>query len=323
MADVRIGISGWRYQPWRGVFYPEGLPQREELAYAARQFNSIEINGSFYSLQRPEFYRRWYEETPQGFVFSVKAARFITHMKKLRDVRAPVANFFASGVLALEEKLGPILWQFPESLGYDERFAAFFEMLPHDTFEAAALAKGHDARLAGRSYTEVTARRPLRHAVEVRSPSCCSAELVELLRKHDIALVIADTAGRWPYLEDVTADFAYIRLHGDKKLYVSGYSKRAISRWAERIRVWKAGKIPEDAVLASDRRPASRKSRDVYAYFDNDVKVYAPFDAIALSRELGLTDSELVHPGKRRGGRKQKPITEEARSTWQRARASS
>ncbi|MBA2744404.1 MAG: DUF72 domain-containing protein, partial [Chthoniobacterales bacterium] len=145
---LRIGISGWTYPPWRGVFYPKGLAQHRELEFASRAHNSIEINGSFYSLQRPSSYQRWYEQTPQGFVFSVKGPRFITHMKKLRDVQTPLANFFASGVLALREKLGPVLWQFPPNFGWNEqRFRDFFELLPKTTTEAAQLARLHDAKL--------------------------------------------------------------------------------------------------------------------------------------------------------------------------------
>src|SRR5437588_3107894 len=145
---LRVGISGWTYPPWRGVFYPKKLPQRLELQFASREFNSIEINGSFYSLQRPSSYQRWYLETPAGFLFSVKGARFITHIKKLRDVETPLANFFASGVLALKEKLGPILWQLPPNLGWnEERLASFFQLLPRNNADAADLARRHDNKL--------------------------------------------------------------------------------------------------------------------------------------------------------------------------------
>jgi uncharacterized protein YecE (DUF72 family) len=303
MAEIRVGISGWRYPGWRGVFYPDGLPQRQELAFAARHFDSIELNGSFYSLQRPELYTRWYEETPPGFVFAVKAARFITHMKKLRDIEAPLANFFASGVLALGDKLGPILWQFPEQLGFDARFEAFFRMLPQNTSQAAELAKQHDRRLIGRSYTRAPVTRRLRHAVEVRSRSFCVPDFVRLLRKYGIAWVVADTAGRWPLCEDVTTDFVYVRLHGDVELYRSGYSEQAIERWAKRVRAWSSGREPEDAARVSIEKAAARKSRDVYVYFDNDAKVHAPFDAIALLHALGMTELSLVHPAKARPAR--------------------
>src|SRR5438874_446458 len=250
MPEQRIGISGWTYGPWRGTFYPQGLTQKRELAYASRELNSIEINGSFYSLQRPESYRKWYDQTPEGFVFSVKAGRFITHMKKLKDVEAPVANFFASGVLALEEKLGPILWQLPPSLGFDpERLEKFFKLLPRDTKEAARLAKRHDQRMAGRAWTRVKENRPMRHAMEVRHDSFKTVEFVKLLREHDVALVVADTAGRWPYMEDVTSDFVYARLHGEEEIYVSGYDEASLRAWAGKIRAWSKGGDAPDAKL--------------------------------------------------------------------------
>jgi uncharacterized protein YecE (DUF72 family) len=288
MAKLRVGISGWKYAGWRGAFYPTGLPQKRELEFAASHFDSVEINGSFYSLQRPESYASWAEQTPPGFVFSVKGSRYITHLLKLRNVEAALANFFASGVLALGRKLGPILWQFPPQLGYDGRFAEFIERLPRDTQRAAELAERHDRRLLGRSDTHTDARRPLRHAFEVRHPSFLCPEYVALLRRHRIGAVIADTAGRWPAPEDVTADFVYVRLHGDVKLYESGYGPAAIERWAQRVREWGQGSAPADALRASPRPPRARQSRDVYVYFDNDAKVHAPYDAIALRAALGL-----------------------------------
>jgi uncharacterized protein YecE (DUF72 family) len=268
---VWIGTSGWRYPPWRGVFYPKGLPQRRELEYLSRQLGSAEINGSFYSLQKPEYYRRWRDETPQDFVFAVKGGRFITHMKRLRDVAAPLANFFASGVLALGDKLGPVLWQLPPSLPYDQDLLAdFFELLPRDTAAAAVLAGKHDERLAGRALTEAETDLPIRHALEVRHPSFVDPTLADFLRAHGIGLVTASAAAAWPYLEDVTAGFAYVRLHGETELYASGYSAEELDRWAERIRGWLAAGF------------------DVYAYFDNDMKVRAPIDAIALAERLGV-----------------------------------
>ena len=225
----RIGISGWRYPPWRGVFYPPGLPHRRELEYASRRLNSVEINGSFYSLQRPSSYQRWREETPDGFVFSVKGPRFVTHMKKLAGVETPMANFFASGVLALGAKLGPVLWQLPPSLGFDAgRLERFFALLPRTTGAAAALAERHDERLDGRALTGTDADRPLRHALEVRHRSFERADFIELLSAHDVALVVADTAGKWPMLHDVTSEFVYVRLHGAEELYVSGYDPPAL-----------------------------------------------------------------------------------------------
>jgi uncharacterized protein YecE (DUF72 family) len=287
VTRVRIGISGWTYAGWRGVFYPKGLAHRRELEYASRKLSSIEINGSFYSLQTPVSYRRWYAETPPDFVFAVKGGRFITHMKKLRDVEVPVANFFASGLLALEEKLGPILWQFPAQFAYnEERFARFLELLPRTTAEAAALAATHDERLAGRSCTECSTDAPIRHAFEVRHPSFLVPSFLDLLRRHGAALVLADTAGLWPYAEDLTADFVYIRLHGAEALYTSGYTDEQLDWWAARIRCWRAGEQPADATLAAPERGAAPGKRDVYVYFDNDAKVHAPFDAMRLAERL-------------------------------------
>ena len=268
---IRIGISGWRYEPWRGVFYPQGLPQRRELEFAARHFPTLEINGSFYSLQRPEYYEQWYRETPPGFVFSLKGSRYITHLRRLKEIEKPLANFFASGVLALKEKLGPFLWQFPPMFPFKpERFDAFFGLLPRDTGQALSLARKRDSRLAGRARLAIDAKRPLYHAVEVRHPSFIDPAFLALLRKHRIGLVVADTAGKWPKMFDVTASLVYIRLHGDVKIYTSGYGERALVAWARRIRGW------------------DRQGHDVYVYFDNDVKSRAPFDALGLMKKLGL-----------------------------------
>jgi len=269
-GTTRVGISGWRYPPWRGVFYPKGLPQHAELSYAASLLSTIEINGSFYSLQLPTSYRSWHDHTPEDFVFSVKGGRFITHMKKLRDPEITLANFFASGVLALRAKLGPILWQLPPNLGFDaDRLAAFFARLPRSTAEAAWLARHHDERLKDRALTDTDADRPMRHALEVRHASFKTAAFTDLLREHHIAVVVADTAGKWPLIREVTADFGYVRLHGDKELYTSGYTDQALDSWARTVRGWSEG------------------GRDVYVYFDNDAKVHAPFDAQALARRLG------------------------------------
>lgn len=290
-AELRIGISGWTYAGWRGVFYPEGLQQRRELEYASRQFNSIEINGSFYSLQRPTSYASWKDETPPGFVFSVKGSRFITHMKKLREVRTPLANFFASGILRLEEKLGPILWQFPPQLAFSrERFEPFLEMLPRDHSDAAQLARENTIPRPDRVWTEAACAGPIRHALEVRHPSFLDPEFVQLLRSHRVAVVFADSAGLWPYAEDVTADFVYIRLHGAEKLYASGYSDAELEWWAERIGRWANGGEPRDARRVEPRRRAPRRKRPVYVYFDNDQKVHAPFDAMRLVERLEAKD---------------------------------
>lgn len=278
-GQVRVGTSGWRYPRWRGDFYPPGLGQRRELEHLSRRMTSVEINGTFYSLQRPESFRAWVEQTPGDFLFAVKGPRFVTHLKQLRDVRTPVANFLASGVLALGPKLGPVLWQLPPRMRFDAaRLAAFLELLPRTTAAAAALAAEHDGRLDGRAHLETDADRPLRYALEVRHESFRDAGLPALLREHDVALVLADSAGTWPVFDEVTAGFAYVRLHGQDELYASGYTPDALDAWAARVRDWRATGI------------------DTFLYFDNDAKVHAPFDAIALA-DLLDPDGGAVAPG--------------------------
>ena len=292
-ARIRVGVSGWLYAPWRGHFYPAKLPQRRELEYASGVFNSIEINGSFYSLQRRESWQRWYAETPDDFVFAVKGSRYLTHMLRLRDAERALANFFAQGVLALKHKLGPILWQLPPQMSFEpQRIDEFLYALPHDTGAARNLARGHDARLAEREYLEIDTVRPLRHAMEIRHRSFVDPRFIEMLRRHNVALVVAETAQRWPLPCDVTADFVYIRLHGDKTIYQSGYGPKALAQWAERIRAWASGKepanLPHSGVVVTKPLPAPA-GRDVYCYFDNtDVKLRAPADARNLMRALGI-----------------------------------
>lgn len=265
MGEIRVGISGWSYAGWRGDFYPRGLPQRRELAYAAERMTSIEVNGSFYSLQRPSSYVAWRDATPPGFVLAVKGGRFITHMKRLRGVEAPLANFFASGVLALGDKLGPLLWQLPGSLQYDaDLLDGFYRLLPRTTAEAAALAVQHDHRLGGdRVWTAAGPDRPVRHVLEFRHPSFCSEESVAQMREHGIGCVIADTAGKFPQAEAVTSDVVYVRLHGHAELYRSGYPPELLDDWAARCRQW-------------------ARAADVFVYFDNDAAGHAPHDAMAL-----------------------------------------
>lgn len=286
---IRIGISGWRYARWRGTFYPAGLAQRRELEYAAGCFPSVEINGSFYSLQRPDSFQRWHDETPEDFVFSVKGPRFITHMKRLRDCEQALANFFASGILRLGVKLGPVLWQLPPTLRFDaELLDAFLGSLPRDSEAALARARKRDtALMQGRSALAIDRNRPIRHALEVRHDSFCDPACMRLLRRHNVAVVVADTAGKFPYLEDVSADFVYVRLHGDAQLYASGYSDTALDRWAARIAAWASGAEPDDAARVG-ARARKRAMRDVYCYFDNDMKVHAPFDARGLMQRLQL-----------------------------------
>lgn len=255
------------------------MPHKRELAYAAGIFSSVEVNGTFYSLQRPESFAAWTGQTPDNFVFAIKGPRYITHLRRLKDIEAPLANFFASGVLRLGAKLGPVLWQFPPYFRFDPaRLESFFALLPRDTESAAALARRHDARMQGRAWTQSEAARPLRHAMEIRHQSFVVPAFVDLLRAQDVALVCADTV-EWPRLMDLTADFAYCRLHGSEVLYTSGYDDAALDRWATRVAAWACGEEPADAERVVDAPGTRRPCRDVYVYFDNDAKVRAPFDA--------------------------------------------
>lgn len=283
-GDIRIGISGWTYAPWRGVFYPAGLAHKRELSYAAEQFRSIEINGTFYGMQRPVAFAAWAEQTPEDFVFAVKAPRYITHMLRLRDSVTPLANFIASGLLRLGPKLGPILWQFPANFRFDAtRIEAFLALLPHDTEAAAHLGRRHDDRLKAPAWLKVDAVRPMRHAMEIRHDSFRSPEFVGLLRRHDVAMVCAD-AVEWPRLMDVTSDFVYCRLHGSEELYASGYGGPALDTWARRVVAWAKGDEPADAERTANK--ARRQRRDVFVYFDNDAKVRAPQDAHNLTERV-------------------------------------
>jgi uncharacterized protein YecE (DUF72 family) len=280
--SIEVGISGWNYQGWRGSFYPQQMPLKQQLAYASRQLPSIEINGTFYSLQRPSSYQRWYEATPENFIFSVKANRYITHLKRLNEIEIPLANFFASGIFRLKEKLGPILWQFPPSMVFDpEKFEKFLQLLPHDTISARHICRLHQLP-PDRVWLPEPPKRKIRHAIEVRHHSFMNPWFIELLRQYQVALVVADTAGKWPYMEDITADFVYVRLHGDSELYVSGYHRPALNFWSRRIELWSSGQEPPDRLTITDNNMSTEKQRDVYVYFDNDAKVRAPGDAAQL-----------------------------------------
>lgn len=285
-GEIRIGISGWRYKGWRGVFYPEKLAQRRELEFASNAFPTIELNGSFYSLQKPKSFAEWSAQTPDNFQFAIKGSRFITHMKKLRDVETPLANFFAQGVLKLGPKLGPILWQFPPNFRFNpEVLTEFIDMLPRTQRQAAKLARKHDERLDGRDWTRVNEDLPIRHAMEIRHESFACEEFIALLRRKKIGLVVADTV-EWPLLMDVTADFVYCRLHGSEQLYTSGYSEKELDRWAQRVNTWRSGGEVHDGKRASSTDAPRLNSRDVFVYFDNDAKVQAPFDAQGLRKRV-------------------------------------
>jgi uncharacterized protein YecE (DUF72 family) len=284
-ADLRIGVSGWTYKPWRGAFYPEGLAHRNELAWLAGQFDTVEINGTFYCMQVPDNFARWADQTPDGFVFALKGPRYLTHMLKLRDAQAPLGNFFASGPLRLGAKLGPILWQFPPNFRFNrDKLERFFRLLPRDSDEAAACGRKHDHRLKARAWLRSDTNMAIRHAMEVRHESFRDPAFVDLLRRHDIALVCADTVD-WPLLMDLTSDFVYVRLHGSRKLYHSQYSPAEIGRWASRIDAWRRGRAMQDGTFAGKPLDGN-KPRDVFVYFDNTDKLHAPHDAAALIGQL-------------------------------------
>lgn len=274
---IRIGLSGWRYPHWRrGAFYPAGLVQRRELEYVAGRFDTLELNGPFYSLQRPSSFVRWRERTPDGFEFAVKGSRFITHRKKLAGVDDALAAFFASGVLDLGVKLGPILWQLPPQLGFRAgRIEGFLDLLPRTVGAATALAERGSSRIRDRfgeepSLSVADPTAPVRHAIEVRHDSFAQDEFYALCRRFGIALVVADTAGRYTWVDQVTADLVYVRLHGDQEMYRSGYSDQGIGWWADRVRGW----------------ASTPGVRQVSVYFDNDGDAHAPHDALRLAERL-------------------------------------
>ena len=267
---VVVGMAGWVYPDWRGTFYPAGLAQKRELEYASTHVTSIELNGSFYSLQKPSSWVSWREQTPDEFVFSVKAPRFITHIRKLDDVHEPIANFFASGILAMGPKLGSVMWQLPPNLAFDAALVEqFLAQLPRTTGEAVALAHERSARMTGKEHLETDADRPLRNALEVRNHSFDTPAFTALLAKYEVAAVLGESAGKWPMIDAHTADFRYVRLHADEAMRAGGfYDEAGIEEWAGRIEGW----------LGDDL--------DVYAYFDNDTKVRAPIDAMSLIARL-------------------------------------
>lgn len=259
---IRVGIGGWTYEPWRGVFYPPGLAHARELAHASRHLTTIEINGTFYGTQKPESFRRWAEETPDDFVFSLKAPRFATNRRVLAEAGSSIERFFASGVSELKAKLGPILWQMSPTKRFDEDdFAAFLALLPR--------------RADGQT---------LRHAVEVRHETFLVPAFVELARKFSVAIVFADS-DKYPAIADVTADFVYARLQRTAEEIPTGYAPSALDQWAARARTWADGREPDDLARIAAASHA-RKKRDVFFYMISGAKVRAPAAAMALITRL-------------------------------------
>ncbi|MGK7311257.1 MAG: DUF72 domain-containing protein [Candidatus Longimicrobiales bacterium M2_2A_002] len=276
-GTIRIGVSGWEYDAWRGEFYPDELERGQELAYALRRFPTVEVNGTFYSLKKKSDVQRWLEAGTGDSVFAVKGSRYITHMKRLADPDRPLANFFGQGLMVLGDALGPVLWQLRDDFAYDpDRLVPFLEALPGSHDEAAALARRHDDRLE-EAATEPRTTGPVRHALEPRHPSFESGEAKALLREHGVALVVSANPGRFPIFRERTADFMYVRLHGPEVMYEGSYPDGALDRWASRIEEWSGG-------------------GDVYVYFDNDADGAAPFDARRLMERLGLAGDRAA-PG--------------------------
>lgn len=298
-GSALIGTSGWAYREWRGKFYPKGLVQAKELGYLADHVATVEMNSPFYRLQRPTMYEKWLTQVPEGFPFAVKGWRGVTHFKKLRDADEAVGKFFASGPLALGESLGPVLWQLPPSLKFDaDVFAEFLERLPKTHGEAAELVRatlgdegdvsdGHsneDDADAGRSNEEGDARKDaaanevalavptpdtrLRYAIEPRNESFRSEEAYAILEEYDVALVMADSAGKHPKFDEITADFTYVRMHGSPRIYYSNYTEEDLESWADVL------------------RPELEQGHDCYVYFDNTAAGHAPVNAQQLLEML-------------------------------------
>jgi uncharacterized protein YecE (DUF72 family) len=281
---IRIGISGWIFGPWRGVFYPKGLKREDELAFATRQFRTIEIASTFHGLLSPATFGMWTEQVPAELVFTVKGPREITHVRRLHDPEVPLANFIASGLLRLGPHLGPVVWQLPANLAFDpQRVGRFLRLLPRDTDAAIRIGRKHDSRLRAPPWLEASPPRPLRHALEVRHDSFRSPVFAGMLRDFNAALVFADD-GETPPAMDVTADFVYCRLLRTDLHPEGGYNGDTLGEWANRARQWAAGGEPPNAVRIGPRAP--ERKRDVYVIVDNERKLRAPADAMELFRRL-------------------------------------
>jgi uncharacterized protein YecE (DUF72 family) len=261
-STIRVGVGGWTFEPWRGVFYPDGLPQKRELIHASRKLTTIEVNGTYYGSQKPESFARWHDETPDGFVFAVKGPRFTTNRRVLAEAASSVERFVTGGVLELKEKLGPVNWQFLPSKAFDPAdFEQFLKLLPKS--------------VEGRS---------IRHAVEVRHESFQTPEFVALARSYDVAIVVAGDSDH-PLIADVTASFVYARIMGTSENEPLGYADNALDLWAERARAWASGGSPQGLETLSPAQ-AGKAGRDVFLYVINGHKVRNPAAAMALIERL-------------------------------------
>ena len=260
---IHIGVGGWTFEPWRGVFYPPDVKQKDELAYMSRRLTAIEINATYYGSQKPETFARWAAETPDGFIFTVKGNRFCTNRRVLAEAGESVGRFFKQGVLELGDKMGPVLWQFAPGKKFDaEDFGAFLDLLPR--------------KIDG---------RPIRHCVEVRNASFSTPAFPALLRKHDIAPVFADH-GTYPAIADVTADFVYARLQTGSDDIATAYAEPDLDAWAGRLKTWAEGGEPADLPKADPATSAPRTAREVFAFIIHEGKVRAPAGAMALIERL-------------------------------------
>lgn len=261
-GNIYVGVGGWTFEPWRGTFYPEKLPQKRELEYASQHLTSIEINGTYYGSQKPESFRKWHDETPDNFVFSLKGSRFTTNRKELAQAKESVERFIGSGILELRDKLGPINWQFMETKKFEpEDFEAFLKFLP-DSVEG----------------------RKLKHSVEVRNDSFAAPDFVELVRKYNVAVITAGDS-KFPQIADPTADFVYVRIMGTDEKHQKGYSEAELDAWAKRAQAYAAGDIPDDLRSVSEKN-AGKTPRDVYLYVISGHKELNPAAAMALIERL-------------------------------------
>jgi uncharacterized protein YecE (DUF72 family) len=262
MSDIRIGIGGWTYEPWRGTFYPEKWPQKRELDYAAEHVTAIEINGTYYGSQKPATFASWAKAVPDGFVFALKASRYCTNRKVLAEAGDSIAKFVGQGIVELGDRLGPILWQFMATKTYDpDDFAAFLALLPA---EQDGLA--------------------LRHAIQVRHESFAVPEFVALCRAAGVTIVFAESAD-YPAIADVTGDFVYARLENAEERFDAGYAPHVLDDWADKAKTWAAGGRPDGLAYVEDAAPA-KHPRETFVFFINGAKVRAPHAAMALIERL-------------------------------------
>ena len=259
---IRIGIGGWTYEPWRGTFFPPGLPHKRELEYAAQHLTAIEVNGTYYSGFKPATFAGWAKQVPDGFIFALKASRYCTNRKVLAEAGESIARFTRQGIAELGDRLGPILWQFMPTKRFDpDDFATFLKLLPTQQDGLA-----------------------LRHAVQVRHESFADPAFVALCRDAGVAIVFADSAA-YPAIADIAASFVYARLESAEERHDSGYAPAALDRWADTAHEWSAGERPQGLPYVTDAS-VPQQPRETFVFFINGAKVRAPQGAMALIERL-------------------------------------